>query len=406
MANLLAGWDPLQPMSRLALSVIAGTLESLVEATPHRLGHTYLRATYDLLHLDGTVGRNKYYTTAVITDAIRRDMKWWLRILETGTGRPVRSHRSGTLVPTWGDGSGTGTGGTIDLPNHPFATWMGQWSPTVFKFSSNWKELKTLLLTLQQVSTTDRESVRGATLFYFTDNSTTYWITKGGSSPSPGLHSLLEDILLLAVDLECHLQVVHVPGVVMINQGTDGLSRGIWFSPLHHPTDQRSLTRAVFDPLPPDMELAHRYVSERGLPGPPMLHHWECHWGPALFDHLSVWFPPPELARAVLIGILEAWVERPLTTSALVFVPRTVMDQWSGLSRHIRELDTIFPHKTPLRFPPRLPIPIIVLYLAPHSRVLPPTPRLDTSPKPTGFRWHDREAERMRRLPASDRPHG
>ena len=59
---------------------------------------------------------------------------------------------------------------------------MGQWHPYVFHSSSNWKELKTLLLTLQMVRDRHSEKVEGSTLFYFTDNSATYWICQSGSS--------------------------------------------------------------------------------------------------------------------------------------------------------------------------------------------------------------------------------
>ncbi len=30
------------------------------------------------------------------------------------------------LLPSWGDGSGTGTVGTLALPDKPLKTWMGQ----------------------------------------------------------------------------------------------------------------------------------------------------------------------------------------------------------------------------------------------------------------------------------------
>jgi hypothetical protein len=56
-----------------------------------------------------------------------------------------------------------------------------------------------------------------------------------------------------------------------------------------------------------------------------------------------------------------AWPE--LTTSSLFFVPRTVPAFWWGLSRHLVELPSIYPHLTPLRYQPRLPIPIVVLYI-------------------------------------------
>ena len=59
--------------------------------------------------------------------------------------------RLATLCPNWGDGSGTGTGGTLSLLDQPLRMWQGQWDPIVYRFSSNWKELKTLLLTLEQL---------------------------------------------------------------------------------------------------------------------------------------------------------------------------------------------------------------------------------------------------------------
>ena len=86
------------------------------------------------------------------------------------------------MLPTVGDGSGTGTGGTLSQQDKPLVTWMGQWSPIVYAFSSNWKELKTLHLTLLQLLRMDPKEIKDTTIFYFTDNSTTYWIVSNGSS--------------------------------------------------------------------------------------------------------------------------------------------------------------------------------------------------------------------------------
>ena len=275
--------------------------------------------------------------------------------------------------------------------------WMGQWTPQVFSFSSNWKELKTLLLTMQHLATLDPAEVEGTTLFYFTDNSTTYWVMKSGSSRSPELHKLVEETLLLAMSMAVYLQVVHVPGRIMIDQGTDGLSRGVWASPLHDLWDPTLMNQAVFAPLPVDMNLAEHYARQAGSTEVPRLHLWDRPWGSVIFDHLSVWFPPPELARTCLIGILEAWVERPHTTSALVFVPRVLAGSWMGLCRFIQEIDVIYPHLTPIPCPPLLSIPIVVLYLPPHSRML-PSSRIDPPPFPRGRAAHVKEATYVRGL--------
>ncbi|MCK7580969.1 MAG: hypothetical protein MZV65_38715, partial [Chromatiales bacterium] len=38
-------------LSRLTLAVVTGLLQSLVEATPQRIGQTYLRRLYDRIHV-------------------------------------------------------------------------------------------------------------------------------------------------------------------------------------------------------------------------------------------------------------------------------------------------------------------------------------------------------------------
>jgi hypothetical protein len=242
--------------SRLSLAVAAGILESLVEATPRRIGHTYLRRFHSLVHPEGGgTGIEPYLTTTSLTPDIRVDLVWWATFLAVGGGRFARVTKPATLVPTWGDGSGTGTGGTYQqlppsgtfeecqplkmwkgkwspivssfarvtksatlvptwgngsgtstggtyqLPPsgtfeecQPLKMWKGKWSPIVCKYSSNWKELQTLNLTLQRLEEDDPASIRGTTVFYFTDNSTVYWISAAGSSKSPALHFLIEEI--------------------------------------------------------------------------------------------------------------------------------------------------------------------------------------------------------------------
>lgn len=402
---------PRQRWSRLSLAVAAGILESLIEATPRRIGHTYLRRLHSVVHPEGLgTGLDPYLTLASLPPPVIKDLGWWATFLKEGGGRYARATRSATLVPAWGDGSGTGTGGTYDIPKSgaipedcPLRMWKGKWSPLVYHFSSNWKELQTLNLTLQQIEKDDPKGVRGTTVFYFTDNSTTYWIASAGSSKSPILHGLIEEIRTRELRLGCHLEVVHVPGVVMIQHGADALSRGIWISPLQGLMDPRRITQAVFDPLPFDAALTQFYVNQL-----PRLHHenrtWHhCNWqkvwnAHVVFDRLTVWFPPPELARQVLTFVLNSWAERPLTTSGLFFIPRTVPAFWRGVSRHLIELPSLLPHEVSLPFPPLLPIPVIVLYLPPHQRSLSTKDRLARVTTPPNARWHREQAALLRGL--------
>jgi hypothetical protein len=397
--------------SRLSLAVAAGILESLVEATPRRIGHTYLRRFHSLVHPEGGgTGLEPYLTTTTLTPDIRVDLVWWATFLAVGGGRFACATKSATLVPTWGGGSGTGTGGTYQLPPsgtfeecQPLKMWKGKWRPIVYKYSSNWKELQTLNLTLQRLEEDDPASIRGTTVFYFTDNSTVYWISAAGSSKSPTLHVLIEEIRTREIRLGCFLEVIHVPGLIMILQGTDALSRGIWISPFQGLMDPARITQAVFDPLTFDPALVDYYVDQ--LPAMYQDRTWRyCDWtkpwqASAVFDRLTVWFPPPEIARQVMTFVLESWTERPLTTSGLFFIPRTAAAMWRGLSRHLIELPTLYPHLTPLRFQPILPIPVTVLYLPSQQRSLPTHDRLARSSVSTNKRWHRDQAALLRGLP-------
>jgi hypothetical protein len=165
--------------------------------------------------------------------------------------RCCRASNSGTLLPTFGYGSGTGTGGTIHYPDEPQLTlWMGAWEPRVWHFSLNWKELRTLLATLQQAQHNNNNTVSDATFFYFTDNLVTYYIVNSGSSTSPKLHKLIVAIKVLEQELGCLLEVVHVPSTLIITQDTDGLSRGVWCSALHERVDQNRILASIFPQYP------------------------------------------------------------------------------------------------------------------------------------------------------------
>ena len=122
--------------SRLSLSLVAGTLESLVEATPRQLGNKYLCNLYHLDHPHGyQAGIDIYCTKTILTPEVVIDLQQGCRFLKAGQGRYAWSSQAATLVPTWGDGSGTGAGGTIQLPNSVELTmWKGVWKTYVMHF--------------------------------------------------------------------------------------------------------------------------------------------------------------------------------------------------------------------------------------------------------------------------------
>jgi hypothetical protein len=142
----------------LALAVVVGTLQSLVPATPNAI-------VYSLLH---HVSRNIHNETLEIFDDIhdfyhsglalgalaQADFIWWEKALASCLREQVHPIDFCTLGVTWGDVSGSG--GTFEwvdpgkrsLPR--IEAWMGAWNGTVHSFTSNWRELRTVVKTLKR----------------------------------------------------------------------------------------------------------------------------------------------------------------------------------------------------------------------------------------------------------------
>ena len=158
----------------------------------------------------------------------------------------------------WGDGSGTGTGGTTEFYRVQDPTqvspsielWMGVWGAKAKLHTSNWKEARTVMEALRQEATLGR--VQDCVVFYVTDNLVSYYVINSGSSREPSLHQLAREIKELAFELGCHLEVVHAPGTLMIEQGTDGQSRGLWLAQERRPTGINQTCLLYTSPSPRD----------------------------------------------------------------------------------------------------------------------------------------------------------
>ena len=399
---------------RLSLVVVAGVLESMVDATPARTGHTFLRRLYDAIWATESpphfTARDRYYATISLPNDAWQDLQWWQRTLQSDFYRQARPSRTATLIAHCGDGSGTGTGGTdheIGQPHRdptsacePGQMWMGTWAAHVHSFSSNWRELKTLQLTLHRESQREDNRSVNTTVFYFTDNLVTYYVVNNGSARNPRLQALIYQIKALEHRLGCFLEVVHIPGTTIIQQGSDDLSRGLWLSPRRNHIPIHQLLPALFNSvqLNPGWEASLRDL----LPFTQSvaLHQmdWTSTWSAEnVLDRCTVWTPPPEMAQQALFRLLKLWTERPLTTSAIILLPRVLQRRWHRMSRHLHQLRSDdYPRISDLTtegikaktdsFIFNAPnatmhhcLPVVILYLATHERSL-PKPRMDVSP--------------------------
>jgi hypothetical protein len=108
---------------------------------------------------------------------------WWEQALNSGLGEQVQPRDFCTLGVAWGDGNGSGSGGTFEwvdsgkgvLPK--MEAWMGAWNGAIHSFTSNWRELGTVVETLKREEVVSNK-LRGRMVFYFTDNEVTYNICK------------------------------------------------------------------------------------------------------------------------------------------------------------------------------------------------------------------------------------
>jgi hypothetical protein len=271
---------------------------------------------------------------------------------------------------------------------------MGVWTAKAKANSSNWKEATTILHSLRRHRGTSR--LRGATVFYITDNLVSYYIVNNRSSRISSLQQIVEEINLEVAEQGCRLEVVHAPGDLMIVQGTDGQSRGIWVAPERRP---EGVNQALFEPVAPTAGLMQWALAEAGFDSANFI-------VGSLADPLqvndaahktSIWFPPPECGRQYITHFLRMWVQHPWTTSAVFIIPRILQKQWGRISRYVEEMGVyhsqLLPH--PLAFDS--PLPFVVLRVAPHTDTL-RKPRLDRTARPFSARFHQRQAEEVRGL--------
>ena len=396
-------------LSRLSLAVVTGVLQSIVDATPRHVGQAHLRALYDDMHLlDETghlSGAAKYYTVVKLSPASQHGLQWWQGYLRSNPGASTASGMLNGLVLKWGDGSGTGTGGTtevyplsrgrLEVDGPAIELWMGIWRVNSRPNSSNWKELKTIQRALQH-ERAHPQRVRGSTVFYFTDNLVSYYVVNNGNSRAPKLHHLVLEIKELERELGCYLEVVHVPGTMMISQGADSQSRGIWLAPHRRFLTVNSL---VFQPVPYSVHL-HLWALDH-LEVPRQLgHHIGAtdSWIPRLLrGQVTLWTPPPEVARQAIVTFLQAWVQSPSDTSAVFLIPRILQRRWGRICRHILEIGVFQPQLLPAPANYSSLFPFVLLYVPPYVPVLGPS-RLDLPPVPKPQNWHRKQAEEVRRL--------
>jgi hypothetical protein len=279
--------------------------------------------------------------------------------------------------------------------------WMGTWAPHVKIYDSNWRELRTLLGTLERIHQEGTSYVQGGTLFYFTDNSSVYFIIKGGSSRSPELHKLARTIKMMEIELGCRLEPIHVPGLLMIDQGTDGQSRGMWLAPARLTRSSIMESSLALGGTPYSAALALWALDRVGLPlnTTYQLQDTLSDWSfDRVYGQTSMWLPVPEVARQALVSFLDIWVEGPTKTDGIFMIPRIMQKDWGYICKHVLVLGEFYPGSLPGTCSYDSHIPFVLLYIPRHRRSLPVPRVVSTAPPPLHSRWHTEQADHLRGL--------
>jgi hypothetical protein len=123
-------------------------------------------------------------------------------------------------------------------------------------------------------------------------------------------------------------------------------------------------------------------MDDAGISPDVCCHHrsWDMPWeAQDNCDRLTIWYPPPEIAAQLLYFLLQCHVEKPLTTSSLIVLPRVMQKRWSRPSRHVTEIGTYQHEMIPFAQRSLLTIPIVILLIPCHVRMYPAI-RLDSAP--------------------------
>jgi len=330
------------PIPRRGLASLAGSLCSVAAAVP--AGSSFLRRVYDVvhsLHLSPLLRPDPkdYSGTVSPTQGLIADLEWWLAMLSSHRGRTLKRIRDVTLVHAITDASGEGVGATVTSNRSVEAHYLSGVWPSKFKhFSSNWRELRAILLALQRVKMSNPDLLRGAVVYSFTDNTNAAHSINRGSSKSERLMHMIREIKLLEVDLDCTIVSLWMSGDRMIHQGTDGLSRGV----LHDHTSGEPCL------LPTDASAP--VVSNRLLRSLPIIPQYASVLAdPSQWYHVStppvvpVIVPPPSLMRRAIHQMMEWFRDNPASFEGYIVVPAVYEHSWWRMRRYFSCVHTYQP---------------------------------------------------------------
>jgi hypothetical protein len=145
----------------------------------------------------------------------------------------------------------------------------------------------------------------------------------------------------LEIELGIILEVVHLSSTTIMEERINGLSQEVWLSALYQRHSRLDILTEMFGLVLFTLDAAAWVKNQAGIPPVTSCHYqrWDLDWRPAnSFNRLTFWMPPPEIAAQLLFSLLQLYVEKPLTNTMLILIPRILQRCWTRLSRFILEV--------------------------------------------------------------------
>ena len=324
---------------RRDLASLIGELSYAANAVP--AGRAFLVRLYDALHemrAAKSGDPTNYDREVALTAASVLDLKWWLDCLDVAPC--VRRWRSRTfaLHRCWSDASNYGFAESLAVEPHAglpaMAFTHGVWPDALAGFSSNWHELATVVYSIRQRA----RDLEGSQIHYMTDNTTTVKAVNTGTVSSPSLMKLVRELKHVQAAHDIGVEAFHLPGRIMIKQGTDGASRQTPWLGMY---GGEGGAHDAFSPIEwPRFELNGSIVEVlAGLVGPDTLDFsdptsWHQQPDPAGRDVFTHWRPAHAGAGFPLL--MDAQLRMGRSTSFTVVVAQVGTSRWSRFLKHFR----------------------------------------------------------------------
>jgi hypothetical protein len=137
--------------------------------------------------------------------------------------RRVRAKSKINILYCYGDASGSGFGWCIDL-GEGVRYELGEWCESIQEATSNYHELRDLVNAMVRAAQEGR--LDGCEVFVYTENQTAEGAYSKGTTGRRSLFELIVMLYKLQIEFDFILHVIWIAGTRMIQQGTEGLSRG------------------------------------------------------------------------------------------------------------------------------------------------------------------------------------